>query len=68
MQEQTRYDIRMLLKSFGIQADQALTAHMANILPGKVIQVRITLEDTTEYDDPALEGSLGMEIEGKIRG
>lgn len=68
MDEQTRYDIRMLLKSFGIQADQAISSHMENVPPGKTLQLRITLEDLTEYDDLAMGGGLGFVLEGEIRG
>lgn len=68
MKEETRYDIRMLLKSFGIRADQVLTAHMANIPPEKSVKVRITLEDLTEYEDSAEEDRLGFVLEGEIRG
>jgi len=68
MEEQTRYDIRMLLKSFGIQADQAITSHMAKLPAEKVVKLRITLEDQTEYDDIELRGSLRIVLEGEVRG
>lgn len=50
MDENGRKDIRRLLKSFGIQADEAIVAHLANHPQVERLELRITLEDLTVYD------------------
>ncbi len=66
MNENTRKDIRKLLRTFGIQADETLTAFIANN-PGDVpLQVRITLEDVTDYGSASLDNPVHLVIEGEI--
>jgi hypothetical protein len=67
MDDTSRDDIRRLLKSFGIQADEAIITHLART-PGRTpLHVRITLEDMTDYGDERPAGRLHLEVEGDIR-
>lgn len=59
-EETSRDDIRRLLKTFGIQADEALVAYLATNPDGPPLQVRIALEVAGE-DAPLAE------IEGEVR-
>jgi hypothetical protein len=62
-----RDDIRNLLKTFGIKADEIVIAHLARN-PGDVpLQIRLILEDQTDYGGQAPETPLHLEIEGEIR-
>jgi hypothetical protein len=69
MSDASREDIRRLLKNFGIQADDAIQAHLdrnpADIPP---LHLRITLEDLTDYGDHPPAEELHIEIEGTVRG
>ncbi|MBP8002890.1 MAG: hypothetical protein KA314_26615 [Chloroflexi bacterium] len=66
MEDQTRHDIRRLLKSFGIQTDEAIMAFI-NRYPGTTpLHVRLTLQDLTEYSDTPPGQPLFVEIEGEI--
>jgi hypothetical protein len=67
MDESTRNDIRRLLKTFGVQADKALTAHLERNPDQKLLRVRLLLEDVTDYGDAPPEESLSVEIEGEVR-
>jgi len=67
MGEHTRDDIRKLLKNFGIQADEAITAYLDHTPKDKPLIVRITLEDITEYEASSPDEELHLEIEGQIR-
>lgn len=64
---QTQIDIRSLLKTFGIQADEAINAHLARNPNIGAITVRITLEDLTTYGAEGPSQPLSLEIEGTIR-
>jgi hypothetical protein len=67
MGEQTRKDIRKLLKQFGVQADEAITAHLERLPDDRPLEVRITLEDITDYGASSPDEALHLEIEGQIR-
>jgi hypothetical protein len=67
MDESTQNDIRRLLKTFGVQADKALTAHLERNTDQKLLRVRFVLEDVTDYSGAPPEKSLSVEIEGEIR-
>jgi hypothetical protein len=63
----SRDDIRKLLKTFGIQADEAVIAHLA-VNPGEQpLRLRLILEDVTDYGENPPEEPLHLEIEGEIR-
>ena len=68
MEDNARQDIRRLLKTFGIQADEAIMAHLAQQPDGVALQLRITLEDVTDYGDYPPVRPLQLEIEGEVRG
>jgi pyrroloquinoline quinone (PQQ) biosynthesis protein C len=59
-------NIRRLLKTFGIQADEAVTAYFRNHPQLDTLHIRLVLEDVTDYgaDEPA--EPLRVEIEGEI--
>ncbi len=62
-----REDIRSLLKTFGIKADELVIAHLARNPGDMPLQIRLTLEDQTDYGDHTPEPQLQLEIEGEIR-
>lgn len=66
MDDQTRKDIRRLLKTFGVRADEALVAHLASNPDVKGLRVRATLEDLTDYGDDAPDEPLRVEVEEEI--
>jgi hypothetical protein len=67
MNESSRDDIRRLLKTFGLQADEMVITHLARN-PGQVpLQVRLVLEDLTDYGDSPPNPPLHVEIKGEIR-
>lgn len=67
MEDQTRHDIRRLLKSFGIQADEAIMEFVSRYPGTTPLRVRITLQDMSEYSDTPPGQPLFMEIEGEIQ-
>ena len=67
MNDTSRDDIRRLLKTFGIQADEAIIAHLARMPDGPPLQIRLVLEDLTDYGDNPPADPLQLEIEGEIR-
>ncbi|MFN2147071.1 MAG: hypothetical protein ACK2T2_01660 [Anaerolineales bacterium] len=64
--EGSREQIRRLLKTFGIQADEALIAHLARLPGSKPLHVRLVLEDHTDYGASPPDIPLHLEIEGVI--
>ena len=67
MNDNTRNQIRKLLKNFGIQADEAITTHLSRLTTDRAVHVRITLEDLTDYGDSPPEGELHVQIDGRIQ-
>ena len=67
MEDNTRQDIRRLLKTFGIQADEAIMAHLAQQSGVAALQLRVTLEDVTYYGENPPANPLRLEIEGEVR-
>jgi hypothetical protein len=66
MDNDSRKDIRRILKTFGIQADEALVAHLARNPDLASLRVRITLEDMTDYGMSPPESKLALVIEDEI--
>jgi hypothetical protein len=66
MEETSRNDIRKLLKTFGIQADEAIIAHLARNPGDKPLHLRITLTDLTDYGEMTPDHPLHLEIKGEI--
>jgi len=68
MENPSRDDIRRLLKTFGIAADEAILTHLARSPGGGSRKVRLTLEDLTDYGGSPPDVPLHLELEGEIRG
>ena len=66
MDDQSRQDIRRLLKTFGVNADEAMVAHLARNPDVETLRVRVTLEDLTDYGDNEPEEPLHVEVEEQI--
>lgn len=66
MSEQTQQDVRRLLKTFGIQADETIMAYIARHGEQTPLQIRITLEDVTDYGDTPPGEMLRVVVEGRI--
>jgi hypothetical protein len=67
MDNPSRDDIRRLLKTFGIAADEAILTHLARN-PGRgPLRIRLTLEDLPDTPNASPAGRLHFEIEGEIR-
>ena len=54
-------DIRGLLKTFGVMADEAIVGHIAKNPNVNLLNFKVTLEDMTEYEDSNTE-KLNLEI------
>lgn len=67
MEESSRNDIRRLLKTFGIQADEAMIAHLARNPEVAKLQVRLVLQDLTNYGDSPPDEPLHLEMDGDIQ-
>lgn len=67
MEEITQNDIRRLLKSFGVQSDQAIAAHLERNPTLPALRLRLVLEDITDYGDSLPPEALHFEIEGVVR-
>ena len=67
MEDQTQKDIRSLLKTFGIQADEAINAFLAQNPSVGTLTLRITLDDLTVYDEAGPSQPLMLQIEGQVR-
>jgi hypothetical protein len=66
MEEETSKDIRRLLKTFGVKADQAIVAQLKRT-SRRPLRVRIVLEDVTDYGGAMPREKLSLEVEGEIR-
>ncbi|MGD2161872.1 MAG: hypothetical protein PVH92_04285 [Anaerolineales bacterium] len=66
-EDTARDDIRKLLKSFGIQADEAIIRHLERLPEERALKVRLVLEDHTDYGSQIPEKPLTFSIEGEIR-
>ena len=63
--EMCKKDIRGFLKSFGVMADEAIVGHIATNPNVKELNLRIVLEDLTEYKN-ADNARLNLEITKSI--
>jgi hypothetical protein len=66
MEESARQDIRRLLKTFGVKADEAMIAHLARNPGVAGLRVRVVLEDLTDYGGQEPAEPLQLEVEGEI--
>ena len=67
MEESSRTDIRRLLKTFGVQADEAMVTYLALHPELDRLHIRLVLEDITDPDGTPLAQPLHVEVEGEIR-
>ena len=67
MDDSSRSDIRSLLKTFGIQADEAIVAHLARNPGAGPLRVQLQLTDLTDYGDQAPDQPLSLIVDGTIR-
>ena len=67
MSENSRNDIRRFLKTFGIQADEALIAHITRNPGSTPLRLRIILEDVTDYGQLPPDEKLRLEMEGEVQ-
>lgn len=67
MSEENRKDIRMLLKRFGVQADESIVRHLALLGDGVSLKLRCTLEDLTDYGGRSPASPLSVVVEGEIQ-
>ncbi len=66
MEDNTRMDIRRLLKTFGVKADELIMAHVMRHPDALPLQLRVTLEDITDYGGPPPAEPLQLVVEGII--
>jgi hypothetical protein len=66
MEETSRDDIRRLLKTFGVGADEAIIRHLALSAHPGPLRLRFVIEDRTDYADPSAE-RVQFEVEGQVR-
>ncbi len=67
MDDSSRSDIRKLLKMFGIQADEAIIAHLARNPGVGPLHIQVQLTDLTDYGDSAPDQSLNLTVVGTVR-
>ena len=71
MNEDSHFDIRKLLKNFGIAADEAVSAHLEQLAAGdspvRLLKLRLRLEDLTDYGGNPPDAQLSLEVEGEVR-
>jgi hypothetical protein len=65
LEESRRTDIRRLLKTFGVKADEAIIQHMARNPGTNPLHVRIVMEEIPETG--ASTEPLRFSVEGTIR-
>jgi hypothetical protein len=66
MENGSRKDIRRILKTFGIKADEAMVAHLARNPDTEELKIRITLLDLTDYGDSRPESPLSVTVEDEV--
>lgn len=67
MDDSSRSDIRSLLKAFGIQADEAIVAHLARNPGIGPLHLRLALTDLTDYGDSPPDLPLHLAVDGTVR-
>ena len=66
MEDNSRKGIRRLLKTFGIQADEAMVAYLARHPEIDSLQIRITLENVASYENGKPAETLHLVVEDTI--
>ncbi|HSR49150.1 MAG TPA: hypothetical protein VLL77_14305 [Anaerolineales bacterium] len=67
MESSSRDDIRKLLKTFGVKADELVIAHLARSGWSEPMRLALILEDRTDYSGSPPPQALHLEMEGEIR-
>ncbi len=65
MEDNSRKDIRALLKTFGVKADEAIVGHLAKHPDVSSLTLKVTLEDVTNYGASSIE-PISLVIDGDI--
>jgi len=66
MNEQDSMNIRRPLKSFGIQADEAVMDYFSQNTSLTSLTIRLTLEDISDYGTNETAEKLFVQLEGDI--
>jgi len=66
MDDNSRKDIRALLKTFGVKADEAIVGYLAKNPDVQQLNLKVTLEDMTDYGSNAPKESLSFVVDGQI--
>jgi hypothetical protein len=66
MDDNSRKDIRALLKTFGVKADEAIVGHLAKNSDVNQLNLKVTLEDMTDYGSSAPSENLSFVVDGQI--
>ena len=66
MNESNAMNIRWLLKTFGIQADEAVMAYLSQNPNLNTLSIRLTLEDITDYGENEPAERLFVQVEGDL--
>lgn len=66
MEDNSRKDIRALLKTFGVKADEAIVGYLAKNPKVNQLKLKVTLEDQTDYGASAPSEVLGLQVDGEI--
>lgn len=66
MDDNSRKDIRALLKTFGVKADETIVGHLAKNPEVQQLKLKVTLEDITDYGDATPSEALSFIVDGQI--
>ena len=66
MDDNSRKDVRALLKTFGVKADEAIVGHLAKNPDVQQLTLKITLEDVTNYGSSSPSEELSFVVDGNI--
>lgn len=66
MDDNSRKDIRALLKTFGVKADEAIVGHLAKNPDVQQLNLKVTLEDMTDYGANSPSDALSFVVDGQI--
>jgi hypothetical protein len=66
MENTSRDDMRKLLKTFGVKADELVIAHLARWEGDAPLRIALILEDRTDYRGRPPSQALHLEVEGEI--
>lgn len=66
MEDNSRKDIRALLKTFGVRADEAIVRHLARNPGTNTLRLKVRLQDQTDYGASSPDEPLSLEVDGEI--